>query len=345
MGELITFDDVFGQPGAVEFLRRLCRADRLPHAMLFDGPVGVGKARCAAALAASFLCLKPRGDLPCGKCESCIVLPSGNHPDYHVIIKELIRYYDKTGKSKATVHSIHSIRAELIEKAAHTSVMGRGKFFVIEQADLMSEDAQNSMLKTLEEPAGRAAIVLLSDAPYLLLPTVLSRCQVVRFALLDAALVARELKQRGIDAATAAEAAELSEGSLGGALSLISDGTLATARQLRERIEELFAGRAAADLSGFLSKSAAEYAQKQLERDPLSSKEAATRAAMSLYLHLAAEQFRRRLHEDGDSGDLERACRAIDATRRCQMYLDANVNAPVALGQLAAAWTEEFASA
>src|SRR5437016_14251353 len=129
--------------------------------MIFAGPVGVGKATTAAALGALFLCESPRDMDACGKCESCRVFASGNHPDFHVITKELIRYHDKTGKSKGIDLSIHVIRPEVVEKAAMKPVMGRGKVFVIEQAELMNAPAQNALLKTLEEPQGRALIILL----------------------------------------------------------------------------------------------------------------------------------------------------------------------------------------
>src|SRR5207244_10003726 len=148
------------------------RADRMPHAMLFAGPVGVGKATTARALGALWLCGNPQGDAPCGKCESCRLFDAGNHPDYHVILKELIRYHDRTGTSKGIDLSIHVIVPELLDKAALKSALGRGKVFVIEQAELLNSSAANAMLKTLEEPPGRTIIILLTDQPELLLPTI-----------------------------------------------------------------------------------------------------------------------------------------------------------------------------
>jgi DNA polymerase III subunit delta' len=340
---LIQFEKIVGQDRAIGFLRRVCLSDRLPHALLFAGPAGVGKATTAMALAAWFLCQKPDRDRPCGRCESCRVFPSGNHPDHHVITKELIRYYDETGKSKAVELSIKVIRPELIEKAAHTASLGRGKFFVVEQAELMSTAAQNAMLKTLEEPAGRSVIVLLTDSPHSLLSTILSRCQLVPFGPLDNSLVVDRLKAEGLEAKTASEAAELSGGSIGAAMRLISEGTLASAREAAEQIDQFFTGRAPPDFAGWLAKAAGAYAEKQLERDPLASKESATRAGLGLFSALIAERFRRRLYAAKDGEDRQRICAGIDAIARCQMYMDANVNVAVALGQLVAAWTEEFA--
>jgi DNA polymerase III subunit delta' len=339
---MIGFDDILGQSSAVEFLRAACLADRLPHAMMFAGSSGVGKRTCATALAAWFLCPQARGDRACGKCASCRLIPTGNHPDLHVVAKELIRFHDKTGKSKGINLSIDVVRPELIEPAARTATMGHGKFFIIEQAELMSDPAQNALLKTLEEPAGRTAIVLLTDAPESLLPTVRSRCQIVRFGTLDTKSVRARLEKQGIDSATAADAAELSDGSLGGALNLISEGLIPRARDLEKQIEQLMSGRTPGDLSAWLKHAADQHAEKELERDPLGSKESATRAGLNLYLSFAARSFRARLRQTADAGQLEKTCRAIDSMTRFQMYLDANVNLPVALGQLASAWEGEF---
>src|SRR6185437_1169559 len=282
-----SLSDIFEQEPAITWLRQAYLADRLPHAMIFAGPVGVGKATTAKALAKLFLCEKPNKDEACGTCESCRTFDGGNHPDYHVITKELIRYYDKTGTSKAIDLSIKVIRPELVEKAGRKPVMGRGKVFIVEQAESMNAAAQNAMLKTLEEPAGRTLIVLLTDQPNSLLPTIRSRCQTVRFAYLDEKRVQKELVGRGLDPATAADAAALSRGSLGVALKWVEDGVIAPARELAGIIDQLFAGRQPDDLPGWFKNAADAYAAKQLERDELSSKDQATREGLTLYLLLA----------------------------------------------------------
>src|SRR5262245_28269412 len=89
--EMPSFDQVVGQSEAIEALTTAYRLDRLPHAMIFAGPTGVGKATTARALGALFLCEKPKGLAACGKCASCLALSAGNHPDYHVIYRQLAR--------------------------------------------------------------------------------------------------------------------------------------------------------------------------------------------------------------------------------------------------------------
>jgi DNA polymerase-3 subunit delta' len=341
---VITFDDIFAQPAAVDMLRRAYLAGRLSHGLLFAGPVGVGKGTTARALATLFLCDQPTGDRPCGVCEACRGMGSGNHPDYHVVTRELIRYHDKTGKSKGLELSINVIVPELVEPAGRKAVMGRGKVFVIEQAELMNPQAQNAMLKTLEEPAGRSLIILLTDQPGALLQTIRSRTQLVRFAALPRDVVERELAERGIDKAAARQAAALVEGSLGLALKWIEDGVIGPAAELTGMVDELFAGRAPQDVPGWFKAAADAYAAKQMDRDKLGSKDAATREGLALYLRVAAEHVRRHMATIDDPDRLEQACAVIDALARAEQYLDENVNVSLVFQQLAAALDQRAAA-
>jgi len=334
---MISFDDILGQAGAVDWLTRAYQADRLPHGLIFAGPIGVGKATTARALAALMLCEKPSGVKACGKCSACVAFEAGNHPDYHVVTKELIRYHDKTGKSKGIDLSIHVLRPELLEPASRKSVMGRAKVFVIEQAESMNPQAQNALLKTLEEPAGRTAIILLTDQPGALLPTINSRCQVVRFGALSDDVVRKGLEHRKIEPKLAARAAQLTEGSLGLAFKWIDDGVVTAAEELISQIDAALAGTPPDELPGWMKKAADAYADKQLERDPLASKDQAMREGLNLYLTLAANRMRTALQSDVDADALERVCTAIDFVARAELYLDANVNTALVLQQLSIA--------
>lgn len=338
---LLALKDIFGQEAAVDALRRAHAADRLPHGLIFAGPAGVGKSTAARALGALFLCEQPKSDAHCGRCESCVVMDAGNHPDFHVITRELIRYHDKTGKSKGIDLSIKVMVPELVEPAGRKAAMGRGKVFVVEQAGLMNAAAQNALLKTLEEPAGRTLIVLLTDQPGALLQTIQSRCQLLRFGALPEELVERELAGRGVEQRLAFQAAQLANGSLGMALKWIEDGVIAQAGELAARLDAIAAGRGADDLPTWFKKAAEVYAEKQLERDKLSSKDAATREGLTLYLRLAAEHVRRAMPELSEPDALERACAAIETIRRAEGYVDDNVNVALVLQQLSASMCEE----
>jgi DNA polymerase III subunit delta' len=332
---MVQLKDIFGQHAAIRALGSAYAADRLPHGLIFAGPEGVGKATTAAALAGLFLCEEPRGLAACGKCRSCQAIAAGAHPDYHVITKELARLHDRSGSSKATQLSINVIRHDLAEPAGRKTVLGRGKVFVVEQAELMTEPAQNALLKTLEEPAGRALIVLLTTDGNALLPTVRSRCQTIPFAALPAELVTAQLRKRGIDSATAQTAAELSDGSLGVAIRWIEDGILHSAATVADAMDAILDGKAAGNLADLLRSSADGYAEKVLARDELASKDSAVRGGLEVYLSIAARRIRRRIRSADDGEFLEHACDAVDAIARTEKYLDANVNVPLALDQLA----------
>jgi DNA polymerase-3 subunit delta' len=327
--------DIFGQDAAIDTIRRAYASDRLPHGMVFAGPAGVGKGTTARALAALFLCEKPKADQACGRCESCVLMGAGNHPDYHVVYRQLARIEKE--KLKARDLSIDVVRQYLIEPAGMKPAMNRGKVFVVEEAELMNPFAQNALLKTLEEPYGRTLTILLTDQPEALLPTILSRCQTVRFSALPEAIVRRELEGRGIERKLAAEAARLAGGSLGLALKWIEDGVVTMAAELVERLDVAAAGRSADDLPGWFKKASEAYADKQLERDKLASKDQATREGLTLYLRIAADHVRRQMPELDDVDGLERACGTIETIRRAEGYVDDNVNVAILLQQMAAA--------
>ena len=332
-----SWDHIFEQAAAIDQIRRAYHTDRLPHGLIFAGPIGVGKATTAAFLSQLFLCENPIGDSPCGTCESCRTFIAGGHPDYHVITKELIRFHDKTGKSKGIDLSIQVIRPEVVEKASRKSSMGRGKVFIIEQSDVMNPQAQNGLLKTLEEPAGRTLIILLTDQIGQILPTIRSRCQMIRFGLISQATILRELQARGMDATTAKNAARVADGSLGLAIKWIEDGVIQAVGQLLNQLDQVLTGKPADGLPDWFKTAADSYAEKQLKRDELGSKDQATREGLGLFLRLGADHLRSRLRVETDADRLDSICEMIDAIARAEGYLDANVNVALALQQLAMA--------
>ena len=215
--------------------------------------------------------------------------------------------------------------------------MGQGKVFIIEQAEVMTPQAQNSLLKTLEEPAGRTLLILITDQPGQILPTVRSRCQTIRFGLLSQATVIQQLKARGIAPVMAQKAAHIAAGSLGIALRWIEDGVIESVSQLLDQLDQAFSGRPADALPDWFKAAADAYAEKQLKRDELASKDQATREGLGLYLRLAADHIRGRFRTETDGDTLEKCCSLIDAIARAEGYLDANVNVALTLQQLALA--------
>lgn len=150
-------------------LQQARQQQRLPHALLFTGPEGVGKTCFAHAFAQSLLCVSPSGaGEPCGRCRHCQLFLAGNHPDLQLIGPE---EGSKSGEIK-----VDRIRA-LTEGASLTAKSGGHKVVIIRPAERMNGAAANSLLKTLEEPTANTVLILLTDHPSRLLPTIRSRCQ------------------------------------------------------------------------------------------------------------------------------------------------------------------------
>lgn len=238
----ISWQNILGHEKPIARLRTLLAEKRLPHALLFAGPDGVGKLRVARALAAAILC-ENTGERPCGRCPQCRALQQDTHPDYYELHPE--------GKAIKTI-KIDAIR-QVQTEAARLPLLAKKRVIVIDDAEAMNEAAENSFLKTLEEPTGAVHFILVTRAKSSLLDTILSRCMHVGFGSIPEAELARALVQRGIPEGAAAELAALSDGSFGRALELYENDGLKlrddAAKFLRERaqltVQDVFARGAA----------------------------------------------------------------------------------------------------
>jgi DNA polymerase-3 subunit delta' len=222
---------VIGHERAVARLAAAAGGTRLPHAVLLLGPAGVGKRTLADAFAARLLCAAPAGGDACGVCAQCTRLPAGTHPDLHVVTRQ---------EERRDVR-IEQVR-ELTRGLAFQPLMAARKVAIVDDAHCLNEQAQNALLKTLEEPPGASVLVLLATAPALILPTVRSRCQVIRLDPLPADAVVRVLTAQGMPAERARLLAPLAEGSPGRVLALEGDAAAAA----RERLLATLPGIAAA---------------------------------------------------------------------------------------------------
>jgi DNA polymerase-3 subunit delta' len=228
----MSWQRVRGHDAHVEAFRRAVRRGRLAHAYLFTGPVGVGKHLFAVELARSLLCESAPLDLAqspldaCDRCPACIQTEAGTHPDFFRAVRE----------EEKNEFSIGQMR-ELCTAFSLKSARGRGKVVLLDDADDLNQASANCFLKTLEEPPPRSLVILIGSTPDRQLPTVVSRCQVIRFAPLPDAAVGELLAAAGVaDAALRQRLVRLSGGSPGFALTLTDPAVLDFRRRLLDSL-------------------------------------------------------------------------------------------------------------
>ena len=212
------WENILGQREPKRRLRRLLETDRLPHALLFSGPEGVGKRRTAEALAATLLCSSPAAGHPCGTCESCRAFSRGIHPDFFFVVPEAV------GKGARSIR-IEAMRA-LGSALARPPELAPRQVALIDDAQRMNEAAANSFLKTLEEPTGDVVFLLVTGMRAALLDTVVSRCLEIPFGPLALPELSEVLRRHGGETEEAAALAALVDGSAGRALALHAEGAL-----------------------------------------------------------------------------------------------------------------------
>ena len=224
----MSFAAIQGQPAALSTLRNALAVDRLAHAYLFVGPSGVGKKRTALALAQALLCPEQAGT-GCETCATCRAVADGAHPDLSLVAPQ-------TGRTMLGIDQVRELQHFLSLQSAR----GNRKIGVIEDAQVLTPQAQSSLLKIVEEPPGNALLILLSVSAASLSRPLLSRCQQVRFAALAPATVELLLvQQHALPTAEARALALYSRGSIGRALSLDAGVFTEERRHLLDALEQL----------------------------------------------------------------------------------------------------------
>lgn len=228
------FGSLRGHDVVIHQLQRSIAGGRVPHAYLFSGPDGVGKAFAAVALAQALNC-EPEPGIGCGRCSGCDRIRREVHPDLICVVSD-----GKTIK-------IEQIRA-LEDRLAQGPHEGRALVVLLDEAERLTTAAANAMLKSLEEPRARVHFVLVTAAPSRLPITVRSRCHHLRFGpLAEPILAALLVEVMGEDPARAAQVARLSEGSAARARLLLSSPQLPTWQRWCERLTGL-AGQTRVDV-------------------------------------------------------------------------------------------------
>ncbi|NBC18315.1 MAG: DNA polymerase III subunit delta' [Bacteroidetes bacterium] len=252
----MTWSAVLDQQRAVEALRRAIDRERVAHAYLFYGPDGIGKRAVALAFAQALQCEQAAGSDACGQCTACRKVQRLVHPDVHVLLPQpsdadaddvaerlqrlaahpyaaidFVRrpsLTDATASSnKQAFYSVGRIHEELRRPMSFRPLEGQYKVVVLTDAEMMRVEASNAFLKLLEEPGPRTVFVLTTSRPDRLLPTILSRCQRLRFDPLPAPTIEQALVDRdGLAPDTAATLARMADGSYMRALELSENDDL-----------------------------------------------------------------------------------------------------------------------
>jgi len=209
------WDSIKGQTGAVNYLRQSIKKEKIVSGYLFQGPSGVGKTLAASIFSSALNCRVAPGE-GCGSCPDCRKVEDGSHSDVHFLAP--------CSKSRQIV--IDQIK-ELQRMVYLGSYSDNWKVFIIQDADRMNPNVQNAFLKTLEEPPERTILILITNQPGYLLPTIISRCQRVIFSSWPLEMMKSFLqKTAGISEAESRVLHSISGGCPGRALQLSQEGIL-----------------------------------------------------------------------------------------------------------------------
>ena len=174
-----TFAEVVGQDHVTSTLQKAYEKGRLAHAYLFSGPRGCGKTTTARLLAKIINCEDPQNGEPCNKCSSCVSVNSGNHLDMIEI----------DGASNRGIDEIRDLR----EKIGYAPSQSGSKIYIIDEVHMLTQQAFNALLKTLEEPPGHVYLIFATTEPHKVPATILSRCQRFNFKRLELAELSGQL--------------------------------------------------------------------------------------------------------------------------------------------------------
>lgn len=349
MREALKFSwPIIGHENIKRFLKTGLSNRSLAHAYLFHGPEKVGKTTTAEIFAKSILCdhykeysslasvldapdiVEP---LPCGQCESCQQFDKGLYADYYLLQREV---NEKTGDKKLNI-SVGQIR-DLQEKISKRSFLNSYKIVIIKEAELMTKEAANSLLKTLEEPTSKTVIILITNAKELILETILSRCQIFKFLPITKEAIYDYLIERGAKRNEALELSGLSQGRPTVALRFIESTTAFV--EYKEEIEKWLSLFAKNTIERFKfvdnllkNKPSTDKLIKELNefsglvRDLL----IVDKVSVNLLGHRYLDQELNKIVSSRTENNLLITMKKIEETKK---YLKQNINAKLALEQL-----------
>ena len=206
---MANFSDIIGHEDIVKHFKSSIELSKVSHAYILNGEKGVGKKTLASVVAKSLQCESGEAD-PCGKCKSCLQAETGNQADIIWIKHE-----------KPNVISVDEIRTQLVNDIDLKPYSSRYKIYIVPDSQMMNQQAQNALLKTLEEPPEYAIIMLLTNNVDKFLPTILSRCIVLNFKPVEPLHMMEYLVSNiGVDQEKARFCTDFAQGNLGKAVRL-----------------------------------------------------------------------------------------------------------------------------
>jgi DNA polymerase-3 subunit delta' len=305
-----------GQAVSVRILKAILRSGRIGHAYLFKGPAGSGKTALAKQFAKALLCLNgdsPEGlpsnsgtELGCNECPSCVRVDGDAHPDLIMI--------EKDGTSIG-ISAAHSMLKEVLTRP----FVSKRKVFIIKDAETLTAEAANALLKLLEEPPAYVNFILTTANESAIPATVISRCQVIPLRAMPAEAVAAYLQEvHNVPEDRSRQIAALSDGSIQKAVWLLSqpDGQKANGEALTDKV-----------MNGSLVELALEYSKADSgERQKLL---AALQLEFAEKLSQAAMEYDKRQYgpDNSQAAVLKRNFEALKAIMRARQRLSANTNA------------------
>jgi DNA polymerase-3 subunit delta' len=330
---------IYGHDAIAERFRRMLESGRLASTYLFVGPSGIGKRCFALQLAHGLLCTEPLDELlePCGRCESCRLFLTGNHPDLDVLGLQPDR--SELRVSQFVGYDDYLKQDALCHRIAYKPFYGGRRIAIIDDADHFNSESGNCLLKTLEEPPPRSLLILIGTSPGRQLPTIRSRAQLVRFQPLGDTTVQRILLDNRLvsDVETAMRAAELSEGSVERAMEMADPALWEFRLQLLAQLASPSAVRLARAVQAFVDEAGKETAKK--------------RERLRTVLNIAISYYRERLGDATKNSVLagpldsrridapDSVVAALDACLASLEHLDRNAN----LGMVIQHWSESLA--
>jgi len=208
---MIRYDEIVGQEDVKSNLKKAVKANKISHAYIFTGEAGMGRKSIANALAMTLLCEKG-GEEPCMECHACKQVLAGTHPDLIYVKHE-----------KPTSIGVDEVREQVAESVAIRPYSSYYKIYIVDEAEKMTVQAQNALLKTIEEPPSYAVIILLTTNESALLDTILSRCVKLELKpLKDSTIESYLIEHVGIEEDEAQTVAAFARGNLGKAIAMSS---------------------------------------------------------------------------------------------------------------------------